>query len=97
MSKGLDAGTEALEEFFRGGIEGHKNTNVHAVGDFLGAKTLEVLANSSVRLSKFVWLKQNFLVESKEGLIRQEDCSLIDQADSSQHFRKVEALDSHRI
>jgi len=96
MSKILYTGMKVLKIFWRGVIS-HQNADIHPVHNFLRAKTLKVLADGSIRLSKFVWFVQHFFIEGKKGYIWQEDCGLIIPADGVQELREVEALDSHSI
>jgi len=63
MAKILQIGLEAFVEVFLGGVVGHQNTDIHLVLDALGAKTLKVLADSSIGLPEFVWFIQHFFVE----------------------------------
>jgi len=69
MSKILYTGMEAFIEVFWGGVVSHQNADIHPVHDFLGAKALKVLADSSIGLSEFVQFVQHFFVEGKEGFI----------------------------
>ncbi len=48
MSKIPDTWVEVFIEIFWRGIVSHQNTDIHSVHDFLGAKSLKVLANGSI-------------------------------------------------
>ena len=48
MPKVLDTWAKAGIEFFWRGIVGSQNTDIHPVSNFLGAKSLNILADSSI-------------------------------------------------
>jgi len=83
VAKILHTWTEVSVEFLWGGIVGCQNTDVHPVANLLGAKSLKVLAYSSVGLPKVVGIVQHFFIKSKEGFVWEKNCCLIDPADSS--------------
>jgi len=84
VTKIINTWVEVFVELLWGGIVGCQNTDVHPVANLLGAKSLEVLAYSSVGLPKVVRIVQHFFIKSKEGFVQEKNCHLIEPADSSQ-------------
>jgi len=48
VSKVLYTGMEVFVEVFWGGVVSYQNDDIHLVHNFLGAKSLKILANGSI-------------------------------------------------
>ena len=70
VTKTLHVRLEDFVEVLLWGIVSNQDTKIHFVCDFLGAEILEVLANRSMGLPKFIWCIQNFFVEGEAGFIQ---------------------------
>jgi len=93
MAEVLHIGAQILMEVFRSAVIGDQDTDVHSVRNLLGTEALEVLAYGCVGLPNLIWVGQGLFIKSEIRFEGEEDCRLVNSADSSEEFPKIEALD----
>ena len=89
LPKVLHVGAKVFVEVFWSAVVSDQDTDIHLVRDMLGMETLEVLAYGRIGLSNLVWFRQDLFIEGKIGFKGEEDCRLIDSADSGKEFGRI--------